>query len=146
MGITIEELRVYTKEQARALQWCHGALGTHEHQEMWTNRWEYFFENVSAKSLQTDVPTGEDVVEFLYCVPKVLTPQHQDQRIEIGYTVVVGGICCVIKAIRLRHDSFRLTYAEQDRIKSALQDMINKGLITKNLTRDPQWLSAILVS
>lgn len=90
------------------------------------------------------VPTGEDLKLYLFGLPEVM-PTSSTSRTASSWSSLKLALTKTLHAIRRRHDAFRLTYDEKCRLLDVLTTLLAEGQITKEPTRDAQWVIARIV-
>lgn len=75
-------------------------------------------------------------------VPDICKPMNREA---LGWSTMVNALTFTIHAIRRRHNSFRLTYDENFRIKDAFATMRNGGKITHAPAREKHWVNSQLI-
>jgi predicted small metal-binding protein len=78
-------------------------------------------------------------------VPEI-TRTTDSKREELSWSTLQLALKYTIHAIRCQHDSFALTYQGQQRIKDCFETLRLAKKITKDPTREAQWLTARLMT
>jgi hypothetical protein len=56
-----------------------------------------------------------------------------------------AGLCCLCNSLIFRYKDFHLSRHDRTRIAVLLDDLTNKGLLTREPTRQKEWVGVILV-
>lgn len=126
-----------SKKASEELTRCNRSAGTRYHAAYWTETWEVFLTEVLKKDLAQQ-PTGEDLKCFFLEIPHHMKQQSND-RTKIAHSTLNGALSAVIKAIRLRHNGFRLTLQEESRLRDVFQTLIDQGKIKMSRTYQPNY-------
>jgi hypothetical protein len=90
------------------------------------------------------MPTGQDLKRFLMSIPS--TTRSSLGRPELSWTTLQTTQKYALHAIRMEHDSFKLTYQDRHRLKDCFETLRLQGQITKDPAREAQWLTARLMT
>src|SRR2546423_9060602 len=91
------------------------------------------------------VPKCEDLERFLFTVPD-LVESSSSSRTALSWATLQLALKYTIHFIRCRHDSFTLSYGERQRISDVFETLRTQDKITKEPTREAQWVTTQLVS
>jgi hypothetical protein len=89
------------------------------------------------------MPISEHIIRFLYAFP-----QHVASRAPSGivsYTTMSGGLIHIIGAIQIRYPDFKLKTGEVKQITAVFDQLIAQGVLTKDLSRELNWLGSRLI-
>jgi hypothetical protein len=91
------------------------------------------------------VPKCEDLERFLFTVPD-LVESSSSSRTALSWATLQLALKYTIHFICCRHDSFTLSYGERQRIRDVFETLRTQDKITKEPTREAQWVTTQLVS
>ncbi|CAO2652010.1 Nn.00g002930.m01.CDS01 [Neocucurbitaria sp. VM-36] len=133
------EFRIESKKAVKQLQSVSGAPVTRMQRARWGNAWNAFY-TVALKKSDDSIPTGEDLARFLLTIPK-MTQTSYSSREMLSWSTLQLALKYTIHTIRCQHDTFKLSYNDQQRIKDCFETLRIQNKITKESAREAQWLT-----
>ncbi|PSK42924.1 hypothetical protein B9Z65_6878 [Elsinoe australis] len=112
------QLRIDSKKAVKQLQSVNGAPMTRVQRAHWTNVWNVFRVEVLKKSADT-MPVAEEIERFIMSIPSFISSSYD--RDELSWSGISTALKYVVHAIRCKHDAFRFTYNDQQRLKDSIK-------------------------
>lgn len=85
------------------------------------------------------MPTSEDVVRFIDCLPSHLQSRHADGK--IGFSVIKNAELQLDRALTFEYPDWSLARRDGYRIDATIQGLLDRGEITKDPAREKQWIT-----
>lgn len=159
--------RMSSKRFSKELQRTEAAPGTQVIRDRWEAYFLAFYENTLCKeqvqsllivclvpacleltkwdlSVNTKVPTGEDIERFLPVITKRIRGYGKDGA--PAFSVIKEGLRHVITCLQFRFKDFILNKSERLRLTSCVNKLHDEGKITQISTRDRHWVTAQIVT
>ncbi|KAK6533764.1 hypothetical protein TWF694_002695 [Orbilia ellipsospora] len=105
--------------------------------KMWMSRFITFYtETLKKDPLKT--PSFADIERFWIMAPSVMKPKGPSGKVSVDS--VTSGVVSLLQAIIFRYPDFKTSRHASLRIRSVLNDLRKKGVLTTQPSREPQWL------
>jgi hypothetical protein len=89
------------------------------------------------------MPTYEHIIRFLYTYPRYVATRSPCGI--VSYVTFSNGLVHVLQAIGIQYPKFKLANGEAARIKAVIGDLLEQGILTKDISRELQWLGSQMV-
>ncbi|KAK0125600.1 hypothetical protein ONS96_009435 [Cadophora gregata f. sp. sojae] len=136
------EDRVSSKKMSKTLTHAEGSPKTEYITALWMNRFKAFRTHTLKKKAE-ETPIGAEIERFLASMITKVKPVGNEvpslSWIRMGFRRILMGLL-------FQYSKFTLSAHERVRIKSAFEQFLKDGLITRKPSREAQWVGAFLVS
>ncbi|KAK9780266.1 putative C2H2-type domain-containing protein [Seiridium cardinale] len=116
-----------------------------ERQGLWHNRFTQFRQHVLGVD-STSVPTAEQLERFMRGIPAHLqskNPRSPGNPIQVK--TLKAGLHALVCQLVFRFKDFDLAKHDIMRFRSALNEMVDNGILTRDVTRERMWITSDLV-
>ncbi|KAL2075417.1 hypothetical protein VTL71DRAFT_360 [Oculimacula yallundae] len=136
------EDRMLSKKVSKTLTHAEGSPKTEYITALWMNRFTAFRTHTLRKRPE-EVPNGAEIERFLASMISKVTPVGNDvpslSWLKVGFRRILMGLI-------FKYSAFSLSAHERARMRSVFHQFLNDGLITRQPSREAQWVGAFLVS
>jgi hypothetical protein len=89
------------------------------------------------------MPTVDDIVQFICCLPNHLQSRHSDGK--ISWSVVVRAEAELRRALTFEYPDWSISRNGRLQIDAAIQKLLDTDQITKDPAREKQWITCVII-